>query len=163
MQLYAAVPGIRKVGAVWRQLSGFDKFRFVCFVIGLPATVLATTLLAMEHRWVNAAIQAFLFFSFSYYLYKFATRGRGTGEPQLHDDDSTTSAPTVAAPSTSPSPSPDSVGNAVAIALSVAAIFATVVVLFVMWWNVGVDDWWPPGPSNAVPPCLPNIDHHCPP
>jgi hypothetical protein len=67
---------------MWRQLSGSEKFRFVCCVIGLPVTVFATILFAMEHRWVNAAIQAFLAFSFSYYLYKFGTRGRGKGELQ---------------------------------------------------------------------------------
>ena len=67
---------------MWRQLSGFEKFRFVACVLGLPVTVFGTILNAMEHRWVNAAIQAFLVFSFSYYLYKFATRGRGKGELQ---------------------------------------------------------------------------------
>jgi len=75
----------------------------------------------------------------------------------MADDDTSTSAPTVAAPSTSPEP----LGNAVGIVLSVAAVLFTGVVLLLMWWNLGFDDWWPSGPSNAVPPCLPNIDHHC--
>jgi hypothetical protein len=67
---------------MWRQLSGFDKFRFVACVIGLPVTVFGTILFAMEHQWVKAAIQALLIFSFSYYLYKLATRGRGKAELQ---------------------------------------------------------------------------------
>jgi hypothetical protein len=68
---------------MWRQLSGSEKFRFVCCVIGLPATVFTTILNTMGHHWVKAAIQAFLVFSFSYYLYKFATRGRESGNPTV--------------------------------------------------------------------------------
>src|ERR1700756_2779887 len=67
---------------MWRQLSGFEKFRFVACVIGLPVAVFALILFAMEHRWVQAAIQAILVFSFSYYLYKLASRGRGKAELQ---------------------------------------------------------------------------------
>ena len=63
---------------MWRQLSGFDKFRFVACVIGLPTTVFGTILFAMEHRWGNAAVQAFLVFSFSYYLYRFIWGRRGS-------------------------------------------------------------------------------------
>jgi hypothetical protein len=68
---------------MWRQLSGSEKFRFVCCVIGLPATVLSTTFNAMGHHWIKAAIPAFLVFSFSYYLYKFATRGRESSNPTI--------------------------------------------------------------------------------
>jgi hypothetical protein len=68
---------------MWRQLSGSEKFRFVCCVIGLPATVVSTTFTALGHHWFKAAIQAFLVFSFCYYLYKFATRGRESGNPTV--------------------------------------------------------------------------------
>lgn len=61
---------------MWRQLSGSERFRFVCCVIGLPAAVLSTTFNAIGHHWVEAAIPALLVFSSSYYLYKFATRDR---------------------------------------------------------------------------------------
>ena len=54
-----------------RQLSGFDKFRFVCCVFGLPVTVVAVILNAMESRWAMAALQTFLVFCFVYYLYRF--------------------------------------------------------------------------------------------
>ena len=64
---------------MWRQLSGSEKRRFVVWVIGLLATVLGTILNTMEHRWVHAALQAFLAFLFSYSLYKLAA---GEGEPQ---------------------------------------------------------------------------------
>ena len=73
----------REVGAMWRQLSGFDKFRFVCCVLGLPATVLATILNAIDHQWVKTAIQALLVFSLSYYLYKLATRVAARENPNL--------------------------------------------------------------------------------
>lgn len=67
---------------MWRQLSGFEKFRFVACLIGLPAAVVGATLTAIHHQWVNVAIQIVLGVSFIYYLYKFAARGRGQGEPQ---------------------------------------------------------------------------------
>ena len=55
---------------MWQQLSGSDKSRFVCYVIGLPAAVLALILFAMGHQWVRAAISAVLVFGLSYSLYK---------------------------------------------------------------------------------------------
>jgi hypothetical protein len=66
---------------MWRQLSGFEKFRFVACVVGLPAAVFAATVSAMDHRWFNAALQALLGVSFVYYLYKSATRERGSATP----------------------------------------------------------------------------------
>jgi hypothetical protein len=56
-------------------------------------------------------------------------------------------------------PDPQSVGNAVGVVLAVLALIATVALL--LWaWNIG--DVWPSAPQgNAVPPCLPDIDHHC--
>jgi ribosomal protein S27E len=63
---------------MWQQLSGSDKSRFVCYVIGLPAAVLALILFAMGHQWVRAAISAFLVFGLSYSLYKLS---HGKGEP----------------------------------------------------------------------------------
>lgn len=65
---------------MWRQLSGFEKFRFVACVVGLPAAVFAAALSAMDHRWFNAGLQALLGVCFVYYLYKYATRGRGSRE-----------------------------------------------------------------------------------
>jgi hypothetical protein len=46
-----------------------------------------------------------------------------------------------------------------ALLLAVLALIATVALL--LWaWNMG--DVWPSAPQgNAVPPCLPDIDHHC--
>ncbi len=69
---------------MWRQLSGPEKSRFVCFVIGLLAGVFAFILYAMTHDWVHAALAAFLVFVCVSRLNKLATRGRGTGEPQPH-------------------------------------------------------------------------------
>ena len=56
------------------------------------------------------------------------------------------------------SPDPQAVGNTVAFLLSALALFATAVILLWMW-NIG--DMWPSGGGSAVPPCLPDIDHHC--
>jgi hypothetical protein len=67
---------------MWRQLSGFDKFRFVCCVFGLPVTVVAVILAAMTGQWGMAAVQTGLVFSFVYYLYGFIWGRRGSREPQ---------------------------------------------------------------------------------
>jgi hypothetical protein len=56
------------------------------------------------------------------------------------------------------SPNPQTVGNTVAFLLSALALVATAVVLLWMW-NIG--DMWPTGAGNAIPPCLPDLDHHC--
>jgi hypothetical protein len=55
-------------------------------------------------------------------------------------------------------PNPDAVGNTVAILFSVLALIATAVILLWMW-NIG--DLWPSGAGNSIPPCLPDVDHHC--
>lgn len=68
---------------MWRQLSGFEKFRFVACVVGLPAAVFAATVSAKDHRWFNAALQTALGVSFVYYLSKSATRGRDSKAPTV--------------------------------------------------------------------------------
>ena len=67
---------------MWRQLSGFDKFRFVCCVFGLPVAVVAVIVNAMESRWGMVALQTFLVSCFVYYLYRFTWGRRGSAEPQ---------------------------------------------------------------------------------
>jgi hypothetical protein len=66
---------------MWRQLSGFDKFRFVCGVFVLPITVVATILFVMAGQWGQAAVQAFLAFSFAYSMHRIVTRDRGRAKP----------------------------------------------------------------------------------
>jgi hypothetical protein len=72
-------------------------------------------------------------------------------EPMTVEDETPPATP-------SNSPNPQAVGDTVAILLSVLALIATAVVLLWMW-NIG--DLWPSGGGSAIPPCLPDIDHHC--
>jgi hypothetical protein len=52
----------------------------------------------------------------------------------------------------------EALANAVGITLGVLALVATAAIL--LWaWQIG--DLWPSGGGNAIPPCLPDIDHHC--
>jgi hypothetical protein len=64
-------------------------------------------------------------------------------------------------PTVAPSnrPDPQSVGNTVGVLLGVLALIATAALL--LWaWNMG--DLWPSVPQgDAIPACIPDIDHHC--
>jgi hypothetical protein len=163
---------------MWQQLSGSEKFRFVCFVIGLPASVVGAILTAMAGQWFNAAVQTFLGVSFAYYLHKFATRGRGMGEPQPHTINpgtrlamaalASSTAPTEFDPATSPTlPTPSSgppmddpksrTRRRIALAGGAAVIATIIVVLAVVFTNGSERANRPPAsptktaPANTVP------------
>lgn len=70
---------------MWRQLSGWEKFRFVGLVLGMLAGVLGIITGVMIRDvggWVQAAAAASVFFTCASRLNKLVARGRGTGPPQ---------------------------------------------------------------------------------
>lgn len=81
---------------MWRQLSGWEKFRFVGLVLGLLVGVLAFILGAMIGGlggWLQAAAAASVFFICASRLNRFAARGRGAGCPADRPDRNAASRP----------------------------------------------------------------------
>lgn len=70
---------LRGLGRCGGKLSGFGKFQFVAFVLGIPIAVVTAVLCTMASQQVTAAVQTFLGVYFANMVVGVV---RGSREPQ---------------------------------------------------------------------------------